>query len=244
MNNMRFVLLMCMGANARAYTTGIAGYSGKDGMTCTECHAPGAAAKPSAMINGPAALAPGQSADYQLVIDTDVTSSASAKRAAGIDIAASGGALATVDQVNQTRVLMINGSAEISHTNALPQAKTVAISFSLTAPAEDGVVTLFAAALSADGDGSNHNDSTVTTSLDVIIGTPDLAGVDAISGASKRDEPMTGNSGPPKNEARWSCGSYVGAVPISLAPIALVLPLVIALRTARRGSRGSAPKRP
>jgi hypothetical protein len=221
----RFALaVFCCSA---AYTTGISGYSGKDGKDCTECHKPGATAKPSAVIQGPAALAIGQSAQYQLVIDTDVNSSASAKRAAGLDIATSAGTLASLSQQNQTRLI----AGEISHTNALPQAKTVAVSFQLTAPDSVGSLMLFAAALSADGDGSNSGDSVATTTLQVAVTAtpPDLA--DAVSGATPH-APTSNDMGPPVDEPRWSCGSYAGAMslPVAVTPLLVILLLVLALR--------------
>jgi hypothetical protein len=225
---MRTLLFLCIAANARAYTTGISGYSGKDGKLCTECHAAGAAAKPSATFKGPSFLAPGATAEYQLVVDTDVNSSASAQRAAGIDVATSDGTLATVNQVNQTRLI----DNEISHTNALPQAKTIALSFSLTAPAQEGSLTLFGAALSADGNGQTGGDSVASTTLAVTITNtpPDLA--DVISGASPREEPASADLGPPRNEARWSCGSYAGsmALPVAATPLFGVLLLLLVLR--------------
>jgi hypothetical protein len=265
---MRLGVFLCIAANAHAFTTGISGYSGRDGKVCTECHTPGAAAKPSATLKGPAVLAPGASAEYQLVIDTDVTSAASVSRAAGIDIAASAGTtLATVSQVNQTRLI----SGEISHTTALPSAKTIAISFSVTAPMQ-GPLTIFAAALSVDSNGATSGDSLATTTLAVNVSNPsppdlasnpsadlaevvsnaDLANVvsnadlgnvvssadlasnadlaDVVSAASPREKPATADLGPPKNEARWACGSTVGAMAVPGAPLGLVLVLALLLR--------------
>jgi hypothetical protein len=220
------LLFCCIAANGYAYTTGISGYSGKNVKTCSECHS-GGTAQPSATLQGPAALAAGASATYQLVIDTDVNSSASAKRTAGLDVATSAGALATVDQVNQTRLI----DGEISHTNALPDANTVAISFQLTAPADVGMLTLFAAALSADGNGATSGDdvASATLQVEVTASPPDLA--DAVSGASTRAEPSS-DMGPPKNEPRWACGSTVGAmpVPVAVAPLLAILLLVLVLR--------------
>jgi hypothetical protein len=222
---------LCIATNAAAYTTGISGYSGKDGATCTECHAP-AAASPSAQLQGPSSLALGASGTYQLVIDTDVNSAASAKRPVGIDVAASGGTLGIVNQTNQTRLV----GGEVSHTNALPQGKTVQVSFTLTAPATAGTVKLFAAALSADGDGSNHGDSTATTTMEVLIGAssspPDL---DIVSTATMMAPPDHPDLGPPRDERRWSCGSYVGVpLPAAGAPVAAVFLVVLLLRRRRR----------
>jgi hypothetical protein len=224
----RFIVFCCIAANAYAYTTGISGYSGKDSKVCSDCHS-GGTAKPSATIQGPPAVAAGTTNEFQLVIDTDVNSSASVKRTAGFDVAASDGTtLGTVQQTNATHLL--NG--EISHTNAVADAKTVAISFSVTAPAQPGgTLTLFAAALSADGNGAPSGDSVATTMLQVAVtaSPPDLA--DVISGASTH-APATDDMGPPRDEPRWSCGSYAGAmsVPVAAGPFAVILLLVLALR--------------
>jgi hypothetical protein len=226
--------ILCVAAKSSAFTTGIANHSGKEGQSCTKCHAAGSAAQPSAQLRGPSAIEAGDTVEYQLVIDTDVTSSATAMdgaRAAGLDVATSAGALGVVNQVNQTRLI----GEDISHTNALPKAKTIAISFSLTAPADTGTLTLFAAALSADGNGRNSGDSTVTTTLDVSVVPPgsllaDMA--DVVTGASPREEPASADMGPPRDEARWSCGSTVGAVPlpVAVAPLLAVVLLALALR--------------
>lgn len=253
---MRFVCtaaFLCIAANSFAYTTGVSGYSGKDMQTCTACHAP-AAAKPSATLSGPGSLAAGGTGTYQLVIDTDVNSAASVKRQAGFDVATSGGALGTLDQTNPTRLI----AGELSHTNALPQAKTVAVSFTLTAPQEGGTVTLFAAALSADGDGTNKGDSTATTTLDVQVIAPaapdDLAGVDqlgvdlaesapppdlsqavdAISSATAATPMVSHDLGPPRDELRWSCGSYVGVpFPVAGSPVLVIGLFALILRRRR-----------
>ena len=231
------VTLLCAAASpAAAYTTGVSGYSGKDGKTCTECHSP-ASTQAKATLTGPDTLAPGATATYTLVIDTDVTSSATAQatRQAGLDVATNGGTLGTVAQLNQTRLV----GGELSHTNALPKAKTVQVMFTLTAPDQAGTVTLFAAALSADGDGSNSGDSTATTTLDVAVGgaPQDLAGIDAVSSATMVAPPGSPDLGPPHDELHWSCGSYVGRNPsadAAGAALVLLLPLLVVLRLRRR----------
>lgn len=228
-------LLASVATPAWAFTTGISGSSGKDGKDCTACHS-GSSASPRATLVGPAALGLGESATYQLVIDTDVTSSASAKRAVGIDIATTAGTLKTVVQKNSTRVL----AGEISHTDALPKAKEVAVSFLLTAPMADGPLTLFAAALSADGNGGKSGDATAVTQLEVAVGTFDLGGaampdLDAMSGATQFVPTTPPDAGPPKDEPRWGCD--MRGVPEVAGTSVLLLGVFVAFRARRTRSR-------
>jgi hypothetical protein len=253
--------MLLVASTAQGYTTGIALYSGEQMKVCTECHAPGPIL-PKATLSGPASLAAGETGTFTLLIDTDVTTSATQvaqPRQAGLDVAASAGTLGTVNQINQTRLI----DGELSHTNALAAAKTVQVQFTLTAPAEGGTVTLYAAALSANGDGTNAGDGTDATTLQVqviappppdLASPPDLAGVDlagvveapdlaapldlatvdAVSSATgPRPAPPTPKV-PPHDEPRWDCGSVVGGRPAAGAGALLLLLAAAAL--ARRKS--------
>ncbi len=223
-------LLLVATTPAFAFTTGVSGHSGKSGSDCATCHG-GSSAAPRATISGPDVVAPGTSATFQLVVDTDVNSAASAKRAVGIDIATGGGTLGTVVQTNATRLL--NG--EISHTDALPQSKSVAVSFLLNAPMEEGPLVLFAAALSADGNGGEQGDATAVTQRTITIGPVplvDLGVVDAMSAATSFMPTVPPDMGPPKDEATWGC-STSGASEGGASGLALLLALGIGRRLRR-----------
>src|SRR4051812_46557159 len=78
---------------AHAYSAGVFGYSGKPpAASCTECHSGSA---PTVKLDGPASLAPGETATYTF----DVVTGAS-NRFAGFDIATSDGALGAIVQNN------------------------------------------------------------------------------------------------------------------------------------------------
>ena len=66
---------------AVAYPTGISGYSGKSGMTCTSCHSTGAA--PTVTLTGPTTVASGSTNSYTL------TNTGGGN--GGLDVAASAG---------------------------------------------------------------------------------------------------------------------------------------------------------
>lgn len=75
-------------ASARAYQAGISGYSGRRGETCADnCHSGGAV--PEVVLRGPASVAPGAEASFDLYFDTP----RAGQFAGGLDIAAAGGEL-------------------------------------------------------------------------------------------------------------------------------------------------------
>jgi hypothetical protein len=249
------------GGAARAYTTGISGYSGKTGELCTECHAAGTV-KPKATLSGPTTLAAGAIGTYTLLIDTDVTSSASTAmpRSAGLDVATTGGTLGTVVQMNSTRIL----DGELSHTDKLPRADLVQVMFTLKAPDTAGTVTLYAAALSANGDGTNQGDGTDSTQLAVQVSAPpppdlatpldlaglDLAGLDLLSPPDLAPPPdlamdvvtsatppamptVKADMGPPRDEPRWACDCQLGA-PVRVGGVPVLFALMLAALLLRR----------
>ncbi|MFN8640387.1 MAG: choice-of-anchor V domain-containing protein [Candidatus Binatia bacterium] len=92
-------------AAAAAHSTGETGHSGKQGAICNQRHSGGTA--PTVAFDGPTAVAPGDSATYTFT----VASARAAQRAAGFNVAASAGALATV--ANQGEQLI---GGELTHT--------------------------------------------------------------------------------------------------------------------------------
>jgi hypothetical protein len=239
--------VLAVAGGAHAYTTGISGYSGKSGMICNDCHSGGK--PPTVTLSGPATLAPGELEVYTLKIAADVVSSATMPANlpySGLDVATSAGTLGTVVQMNPTHIL----DGEVSHTDKLPRANIVQVMFSLTAPPAGGPLTLYAAGLSADGDGTPAGDAASATTLAVMVSAPpDLAGVDlagpppldlsapvdALSSATPAARPtVKPDLGPPTDEPRWACDCRVGArAPLDAGP-ALMLVALAALRLRRR----------
>ena len=232
--------LVAWAGSARAYSAGVFGYSGKPpAHACTDCHSGGAA--PPVTLNGPSTLTPGESAVYTL----DVVTGAST-RSAGFDVAVSDGQLAMIAQNNAT--FLNNG--EISHKLPLARGQTVQVRFQLIAPSSPGALTLFATALSADGDGTTSGDGTASATLQLTVEpAPDLAGldlagfdlatVDAITSATSAAEPSPSHPdlGPPHDEPRWACGCRVGARGDEDGAGALVLALALLLMMATRSRR-------
>lgn len=126
---------------ASAYGDGATGYTGKQGASCTSCHG-GAAAKPTVTITGPDSLAAGQTADYAMVVTTNL-----AKAAGGI--AATDGATFTAGAGLQ------EGGGELSHTTAVNVAGGKAtFTFKVTAPATGTTLKLFAVGMGSNGAGT------------------------------------------------------------------------------------------
>jgi len=211
------LLLLLLPTVAQAYSTGVFGYSGKDGASCTQCHAAGAAI-PTVTLAGPTHLAVGEHGTYTFDVVTGATS-----HVAGLDVAVSGGTLVSLAQNNAT--FLNNG--EISH-KGVAKGNTVQWRFELDAPSVPGTLTVFATGLAGNADGNNTGDGVGGTTLVVEVGDPpDLAGVDlagampdlstvdAVSAASPV-EPMAGakvDLGPPHDERTWACACDVGGRP-------------------------------
>jgi len=240
---LRMVLLtaLCLVPGvARAFSTGVFGFSGKDGADCSQCHTGTGAA--TVTLSGPQHLLPGEHGSYTFDVVTGATSNV-----AGLDVAASAGTLVSLTQNNPT--FLNNG--EISHKGGPAKGATVQWRFELVAPTDASTVTLFGAGLAANANGGTSGDNTGTTSLLVSIGDPpDLAGadlsgapppdlstVDAVSAASP-PEPMTGakvDLGPPHDDPTWACACDVGGRPKQVAwwPLGLGLLAFLFLRHRR-----------
>ncbi|NCQ17957.1 MAG: T9SS type A sorting domain-containing protein [Ignavibacteria bacterium] len=127
------------------YHGGITGRTQKNGVGCT-CHANSPSSAVSVIIDGPASLLPGQTETYT------VTISGGPLVAGGTNIAASAGTLAP-----GTGLRLEN--SELTHQAPKTSSSgNVAFSFTYTAPATEGPVTLFANGNSVNLDGTNSND--------------------------------------------------------------------------------------
>ncbi len=230
--------LLCVAPRAWGYSTGVFGFSGKDGATCTQCHSGSGSA--TVTLSGPQHLQPGEHGSYTFDVVTGATSNV-----AGLDVATSTGTLVSLSQNNPT--FLNNG--EISHKGGPAKGGTVQWRFELDAPTDMGTLTLFAAGLAANANGSTSGDNTGTASLMITIGDlsdlsgadlsgvpppPDLSTLDAISAASP-PEPMTSakaDLGPPHDERTWACACEVGGRPKPMAwwPLGLGLLVFLFLR--------------
>lgn len=118
---------------------GKSGTTGKTGGSgCATCH--GSAATPSVIgiLSGPASLAPGQKAVYNLTI------TGGPGTGSGCNIAASSGTLAPVSSY-----IKLSGDELVQTTSTAFQNGSVIYSFTYTAPSTVGTVTLYATAYSS-----------------------------------------------------------------------------------------------
>jgi hypothetical protein len=205
-----------LGAAPRAWAFGggVNGESGMSGHTCsTNCHAQ-TGTPPTVKLSGPTTLDGGMTATYTLEIQNAATAPV------GFDVATSGGTLAAVTA--QSQLL----SGEITHTRTLLSGTDVMIQFSLTAPVQGGMVKLFAAALTSDGNDDEAGDATGNATLAITVNGAapgaDLAGIDLAQPSAVHDEP------------RWACSFSAAAT--SSAP-ALLVACLLALALRRRTRR-------
>ncbi len=149
------------GSPAWAFSGGIRGVSGKQGVTCTVCHRGGVA--PEVRFIGPTALGLGETATYRFEVESRVPT----QPRAGFDIAASGGGLDILP--DQGARGAANG--ELTHRGATPNVNMVAgWDFTWTAPDEPGTYTLFGAGNSVNFNGQASGDRSSATTIDVTVG--------------------------------------------------------------------------
>jgi hypothetical protein len=144
---------------ALAHATGISGYSGKQGPSCTQCHAGGTA--PSVNLNGPAMLLTGASATYTLTI------SGGAGARAGFNAAQDSNATFIAGAGQK----MLSG--ELTHsTPASFNAGQASFSFTVTAPSSPGTFTLYVAGNSVNNNTNDMGDLSATTRLLITVADP------------------------------------------------------------------------
>ncbi len=190
--------------SAHAFSTGISGRSGKQGVTCMNgCHGNNSPSPiaPTVELTGPTSLAVGATGDYALIIRSGPA------REGGLNVAVSdnGGTLVAGEGMKLV-------SGELTHTAPKTFAANgeVRFDFRLTAPATAGTVKLFGAGNSVNDNNANSGDHAVGTSLDIQVTDPN---------------PTTPEE-PGKEEEKGGCAAAGGP------PLALLLVLVA--RTLRR----------
>lgn len=150
-------LLLASGA-AHALVGGLSGYSGKQGVTCGQCHAGGGAA--TVTLTGPANLQGGATGTYTLTLQ-----GGPAVRG-GFDVAIDNAAGQLVPVTAGTR----DEFGELTHNQPLNFAgNQLAIQFRLVAPGAGGTVRIFAAGLSANGNGGSGGDAVGVTTFNVAV---------------------------------------------------------------------------
>ena len=149
-----FTALLLTPVAAGAFSGGITGFSGRNGQSCAACHAGGST--PQVRIEGPTQLPAGKAEVFRLVVESTAPGG---QDAAGLDVAASGGQLASI--AGQGTRLSLN---EITHSAPKSNTGNVAtFDFTWRAPANTGNQTLFAAGNSVNLDRNSTGDRSNTT---------------------------------------------------------------------------------
>lgn len=155
-------LLLLLGIAALpsyAHSGGVNGHSGKQGVTCNECHS-GSGAAPTVTLTGPASLTTGQQGDYVLTV------TGGPGNRAGMNVAAGPGSITFVPDNSSTRTQAF----EITHNTPQPFVSgTARFTFKLAAPATAGTLTLYAVGMSANGASGNAGDTYATRTMTVTV---------------------------------------------------------------------------
>jgi hypothetical protein len=160
---------------AAAFSSGISGFSGMNGQTCTVCH--GAGVEPTVALQGPTQVALGQTATYSLTITSGDPSN---QTAAGLNVAAEAGELVSINA--DTQII----SGEVTHTT--PKANdaggTAVFTFDWTAPQAPTTVLMYAAGNSVNLNGSPSGDLPATDMVTINVGTPTDVTLTEVTGES------------------------------------------------------------
>jgi len=156
------LVVLTRSAPVQAFETGQVFHNGNPAngaLLCSECHAPGAPAAEVA-ITGPGELAPGETGTFT------VTISGGPATVGGFNLSSTDGVGSLGTQSADSRLFF----GEITHTEPKAFADgAAAFTFTWTAPADAQAVTLYAAGLSANGDGTNSGDSVASTTFGVDV---------------------------------------------------------------------------
>lgn len=175
----RGVVLVLALALSLSHAAGFTGFSGKQGMTCNQCHTGGVA--PTVTVTGPASLMPGASATYT------VTMTGGAAVRGGFNAATSAGGL--IAGANSKVV-----SGEVTQTAPVAfAAGALAFSFTLQAPMQPGPLTLYAAGNSVNNNTTVAGDQAAAATFNVVVVDPNA--MDADAGAMPDPDAGTGGAG-------------------------------------------------
>lgn len=143
--------------HARTLSTGVSGFSGRNGVTCSVCHYGGVI--PEVVIEGPSMVAPSSTHLYSLII------SGGQEVAGGLDVAVTDGILAVV----AADTLLMNG--EITHVapKLVDDDGRVIFTFEWTAPITPTAVTMYGAGNSVNLNGAATGDAPAATTLTIEV---------------------------------------------------------------------------
>ncbi|MGD8567478.1 MAG: PKD domain-containing protein, partial [Gammaproteobacteria bacterium] len=141
---------------AWSYSSGITGYSGITGSTCSDCHSGGSA--PVVTLIGPTSVEAGSTNTYTL------TMSGGQQNSGGFNVSTTAGTLSI------TMSGTTNDGGELKHTQPFSDSGSgIEWTFNLDAPVTAGPVTLYASVLSANGDFQMAGDNSSSTTLGIEV---------------------------------------------------------------------------
>lgn len=199
---------------ATASSRGRIGFSGNpatnDGELCSRCHNGGQ--EPTVTLDGPMVVEPGATTMLTLT----VTGGQSV--AAGMNVSATGGALAVPD--GATDIQKIEDELTQTGPKDVDADDAAVFAFLWEAPATDGAVTLYAAGNSVDGNGRPNGDAAVGTTLEITVGggaveTPTVTATAAIS-PTETVEPPTATPEAPTETPTEAPDGWTLYFPIAL----------------------------
>jgi hypothetical protein len=149
----RVLVLTCFASSlVWAKPTGITGFSGLATRTCNNCHSGGI--DPSLSLEGPEEVAVGDDVTFIVSI------AGGAAQLGGLDVSAGD---AGVELIPGEGMKTMNGELTHSAPGTFPSGGMLQYQFTVRARSE-GPVTIFAAGLSADGNGLRTNDRAASNS--------------------------------------------------------------------------------
>lgn len=257
-------LLASLFSGVASASPGINGYSGKPyfGMndTCeTNCHKPSTPV-PTIALTIPATVQAGSKNDVTLVVTGTRTRTS-------FDAAFSDGVVVTAG-ANTSVPFPVETPDEVVAVDPPPSGATGTYKFSFTAPATNGAITLWVAAMSASGAGTANDGVAKTTRTIMVTGgtnpAPDAGSSSSSGGASSSSstssssssssggtadggDESTSSSGGASGRRLGSSSSDTGGCQLARAPDASWAALAIAVTAAARGRarrRSTARARP
>lgn len=140
---------------AWAVKSGLDGYTGKMGTTCSVCHNGGTT--PTVMLTGPQALTAGQMGEYRLRVQTGLAG-------VGMGGAATDGVTVLPGLNTKQKFTEVAHSKIVAPTNG-----AVEFTFQVQAPPTNGTISVYAIGNAVNNDNNDSGDGATTAKLDVVI---------------------------------------------------------------------------
>jgi hypothetical protein len=196
------VLTMCLlAAPALAESAGKISVSGKQGVTCSNCHVGGQV--PTVELSGPTTLAAGETGQYSLII----RGGAAVKGGMNVAVSNTTASLEPGAGVSKKGAELTHASGGKAFSNG-----EVRFDFSMVAPSTAGTLTLYGAGNSTNGNGLEDGDMSAAKTWSVTITSP-TGGTDGGTGGP--DAGTNPGTNPGEGDDKGGC-SATGGAPVLL----------------------------